>query len=125
MDVRSTISFSIIEKGRLWGLISCHNYKPVFIDAWKRKIAYLMTQALASEITSTQNSVDLKAFKILNHQRLVLVEALERHPNLSSGLAAEPLHHLIQGDSCGADRKSTRLNSSHVKISYAVFCLKK
>src|SRR5436309_11473565 len=28
-----------------------------------------------------------------------------------------PHHHL--------DRKSTRLNSSHVKISYAVFCLKK
>src|SRR5690606_39681226 len=24
----------------------------------------------------------------------------------------------------GRDRKSTRLNSSHVKISYAVFCLK-
>src|SRR3989442_9392215 len=24
-----------------------------------------------------------------------------------------------------ADRKSTRLNSSHVRISYAVFCLKK
>src|SRR5690606_40265337 len=31
-------------------------------------------------------------------------------------------------DRCGQgrrDRKSTRLNSSHVKISYAVFCLKK
>src|SRR5690349_23478428 len=26
---------------------------------------------------------------------------------------------------CGLDRKSTRLNSSHVEISYAVFCLKK
>src|SRR5690349_24938060 len=26
---------------------------------------------------------------------------------------------------CRADRKSTRLNSSHVEISYAVFCLKK
>src|SRR5690625_5522594 len=25
----------------------------------------------------------------------------------------------------GTDRKSTRLNSSHVAISYAVFCLKK
>src|SRR5690606_40130385 len=25
----------------------------------------------------------------------------------------------------GGDRKSTRLNSSHVKTSYAVFCLKK
>src|SRR5699024_12573299 len=26
---------------------------------------------------------------------------------------------------CSQDRKSTRLNSSHVSISYAVFCLKK
>src|SRR5690606_41841001 len=29
------------------------------------------------------------------------------------------------GQQQGEDRKSTRLNSSHVKISYAVFCLKK
>src|SRR5690606_41684611 len=29
------------------------------------------------------------------------------------------------GLSGGVDRKSTRLNSSHVKISYAVFCLQK
>src|SRR5256885_4913998 len=28
-------------------------------------------------------------------------------------------------DPAGADRKSTRLNSSHLVISYAVFCLKK
>src|SRR5690625_5711112 len=28
-------------------------------------------------------------------------------------------------DNNGRDRKSTRLNSSHVAISYAVFCLKK
>src|SRR5438445_5537863 len=26
---------------------------------------------------------------------------------------------------CSSDRKSTRLNSSHANISYAVFCLKK
>src|SRR5262245_62975330 len=29
------------------------------------------------------------------------------------------------GVAIGADRKSTRLNSSHLGISYAVFCLKK
>src|SRR5439155_23740624 len=29
------------------------------------------------------------------------------------------------GESAHVDRKSTRLNSSHVAISYAVFCLKK
>src|SRR5690606_40769667 len=31
----------------------------------------------------------------------------------------------IDGPRTVQDRKSTRLNSSHVKISYAVFCLKK
>src|SRR5256885_12097105 len=30
-----------------------------------------------------------------------------------------------QEDHCDKDRKSTRLNSSHLVISYAVFCLKK
>src|SRR5690606_40134828 len=40
-----------------------------------------------------------------------------------------PLAHNFQifrkGSFPRQDRKSTRLNSSHVKISYAVFCLKK
>src|SRR5436309_6735392 len=31
----------------------------------------------------------------------------------------------VPREQVGQDRKSTRLNSSHVKISYAVFCLKK
>src|SRR3712207_6916707 len=31
----------------------------------------------------------------------------------------------VLGGHAGADRKSTRLNSSHANISYAVFCLKK
>src|SRR5690554_7455217 len=33
------------------------------------------------------------------------------------------LHLIVEGFEL--DRKSTRLNSSHVRISYAVFCLKK
>src|SRR5437667_7732124 len=32
---------------------------------------------------------------------------------------------LIDRHLSGSDRKSTRLNSSHITISYAVFCLKK
>src|SRR5690606_42156256 len=37
---------------------------------------------------------------------------------VADGRAHKALHMTL-------DRKSTRLNSSHVKISYAVFCLKK
>src|SRR3712207_7264253 len=40
---------------------------------------------------------------------------------------AERHHHPggLGSNSHGGDRKSTRLNSSHANISYAVFCLKK
>src|SRR5699024_11974531 len=43
-------------------------------------------------------------------------------------LAISPLGNIKLGkadDEPELDRKSTRLNSSHVSISYAVFCLKK
>src|SRR5258707_4993128 len=46
---------------------------------------------------------------------------LELHPVAAAGQPLDP------GGSYGVklDRKSTRLNSSHANISYAVFCLKK
>src|SRR5207249_9448503 len=41
-------------------------------------------------------------------------------------LLARLLHgERVMAQALAADRKSTRLNSSHVSISYAVFCLKK
>src|SRR3712207_7404488 len=39
--------------------------------------------------------------------------------------AIEAEKEWLIGKEGGADRKSTRLNSSHANISYAVFCLKK
>src|SRR3712207_7318180 len=42
----------------------------------------------------------------------------------SEGAREGPLLRRVDRD-LGGDRKSTRLNSSHANISYAVFCLKK
>src|SRR5690606_39593910 len=48
-------------------------------------------------------------------------------PLRRSRAVLDPSQGRLLGDLRGrlGDRKSTRLNSSHVKISYAVFCLKK
>src|SRR5256885_6468663 len=43
----------------------------------------------------------------------------------ASGAAAARLRPAAQPGRAVQDRKSTRLNSSHLVISYAVFCLKK
>src|SRR3712207_9372682 len=45
-------------------------------------------------------------------------------PALHRGPAGR-LRPAIRAPAGGEDRKSTRLNSSHANISYAVFCLKK
>src|SRR5438552_5495749 len=55
-------------------------------------------------------------------QRLVLV-ALAQQPAELPRLLVD--HRVLLTRRRGRDRKSTRLNSSHQIISYAVFCLKK
>src|SRR3712207_7851556 len=59
--------------------------------------------------------------EILRH--VALQGAVVHHRHL------QPAHlhavELRRGGWCRRDRKSTRLNSSHANISYAVFCLKK
>src|SRR3712207_8570657 len=45
--------------------------------------------------------------------------------DLGRGQLEEVLEHVAAVAQLAGDRKSTRLNSSHANISYAVFCLKK
>src|SRR5256886_11429612 len=68
-------------------------------------------------------------------ERIDLLELEERPVRHPAGIVDLPPLEQIQKDVEGrrpgtdahgrADRKSTRLNSSHSQISYAVFCLKK
>src|SRR5260221_6321622 len=56
-------------------------------------------------------------------QRIELFSATSEHERVA---ALEPNHEMVSASELDQpDRKSTRLNSSHTVISYAVFCLKK
>src|SRR5690625_6754006 len=66
----------------------------------------------------------VNAVRHKGHHRVRLSQVLAeffRAPWLRAGIH----DHLPDGLQLVQDRKSTRLNSSHVAISYAVFCLKK
>src|SRR5207253_9228276 len=60
-----------------------------------------------------------------DHQQPLHLQRAQTERKLLHGADYAARARPIQGASLPGDRKSTRLNSSHVAISYAVFCLKK
>src|SRR3712207_6887085 len=59
-------------------------------------------------------------------ERLRVSRTILREVERSAGLLGRARHHrFAYRFHVARDRKSTRLNSSHANISYAVFCLKK
>src|SRR2546422_8145221 len=56
--------------------------------------------------------------------QFVLGHSLDHVQHLLGDQAFEFAEGLLHPEGAGRDRKSTRLNSSHGYISYAVFCLK-
>src|SRR5690606_41192135 len=71
--------------------------------------------------------------KLFTPSELIALKRLIRFSAKVHGIANAKINTLLDaikekdtnGYGVSRDRKSTRLNSSHVKISYAVFCLKK
>src|SRR3712207_7877367 len=57
--------------------------------------------------------------------RALLLEELDERAFLGLGDLGVGLDRVADVERVVEDRKSTRLNSSHANISYAVFCLKK
>ncbi|ARS35015.1 ATP-binding protein [Pontibacter actiniarum] len=60
MDVSATLSFSIMVKGKLWGLITCQHLTPVFKDYWKRQLCYLIAKAFSNAILSDSEQRDVQ-----------------------------------------------------------------
>src|SRR5688572_31368704 len=82
--------------------------------------------------TTLFRSLRRRALEVLDRVREVLEAGLARDVHAARlpelDLAhGEPAGHVhdVDGGIRHLDRKSTRLNSSHSQISYAVFCLKK
>src|SRR5437764_14600764 len=66
-------------------------------------------------------------FRSIHRDHPLVDQLLIHEQRLALGALRDVVKHLAvqRGDGGWRDRKSTRLNSSHRCISYAVFCLKK
>src|SRR5256885_10965191 len=90
---------------------------------WHDAIATFIQERLKAKLDKLAED-DLKRQELLaQHQRDTWMEDAARRVTQIQAVthSLKPIHP----DARGTDRKSTRLNSSHLVISYAVFCLKK
>src|SRR5690606_41470895 len=88
--------------------LSLHDALPIWVRTMAEKLGYRPDPALSTLARQRWAGHETGSGAALAY----LVDS--RMPNYGS-----------HGRFLPSDRKSTRLNSSHVKISYAVFCLKK
>src|SRR5690606_39849480 len=87
------------------------------------------TRRASDLLPGRELALDLRRDRLLHRDHGLPPRELAQLPHRGAHLgllqARAPAEHGSGDPERGRDRKSTRLNSSHVKISYAVFCLTK
>src|SRR5690554_7147481 len=88
-------------------------------------ISHLMVPP--SMVRQAKGAASIEHLPAYHSPLAVDTRAQSRLPTFKGSFAAHQVKRKRLAIHCAseADRKSTRLNSSHVRISYAVFCLKK
>src|SRR5690625_3395581 len=91
-----------------------------FIEDYSIKVSDVMT---SEELVTAPVGTTLdEAKKVLQEHRIEKLPLIDDDGVLKGLITIKDIEKVIEFPK---DRKSTRLNSSHVAISYAVFCLKK
>src|SRR5204862_2983373 len=85
---------------------------------------FFLTATAPTEIYTLSLHDALPILPVFN-ERIAKAQELRNRYRSVHAAAAVPVQIPILLPALKVDRKSTRLNSSHVEISYAVFCLKK
>src|SRR2546422_6071457 len=94
-----------------------------------KRVAYAAFYRLLQRIAYLKIPLDSGDFSLLDHRVAAVLRGMPERNKFLRGLRTwagfRQTSLLYERNARYADRKSTRLNSSHGYISYAVFCLKK
>ncbi|WP_293899438.1 GAF domain-containing protein [Phenylobacterium sp.] len=61
MGVAATLVASLVVEGKLWGLVSCHHYKPRFVQFEIRSVCELLAEAVATRIAALESFLQSQA----------------------------------------------------------------
>lgn len=86
MQVKATLTVSLVNEGRLWGLIACHHATPRLIPNDSRLGAKMVGQLVSSQIQLKQSLDDLHYRARLQTVHAQLLSFMEKEEDLAQGL---------------------------------------
>lgn len=102
MDSAASISFSVLVKGKLWGLISCNNKKPFLVNLHKRQLCGQLVKAFGNIISGIKEKRDLQEYKNYKRAEKKLIEKLVQKPDFTEVLGSRSLNLLSFTEAGGA-----------------------
>lgn len=102
MGVRSSMSISLMYRGELWGLISCHHYSgPRFTDYSTRQSVKLVSQILSTALEIRQSDEDADFAERLHDHEQTLYQQMLTDWDIVQGLTRHPITALDQSSATG------------------------
>lgn len=89
MGVVSSFSISLVNNNELWGLVTCHNYSPRFIDYKAREASKLIGQILSSALAYRQDEENLILQNVFKTNLEYLTKYLQNSGNIEQALTNE------------------------------------
>ncbi|MCC9137711.1 ATP-binding protein [Pontibacter silvestris] len=102
MGVQASLSITLMVKGKLWGLITCHHQSPKFVDFWKRQMCYMASKTFSAAVLTNQEKRDLQTLAYYKQMEEVLVEQVNATGSVSKGLFKQHFTLLDITESQGA-----------------------
>lgn len=115
MNVRASLTISLIEDGRLWGLIACHHNSPRFVDIETRIAAQVIGKLVSSHLHVKEAEEELEYKAELKQLNCQLIELLEAEDPLALGLQKHcaQLLKIVGAQSCAVYYKKQWIVSEH------------
>ncbi|MGA0556435.1 ATP-binding protein [Larkinella sp. VNQ87] len=102
MGVRASFSISLLYRGELWGLISCHHSTPKFVDYPARQAAKFVSQLLSSALEFRRNEEEqLFLFQIQQNEQKLNSHILKDW-DIVAGLTQHPITAMHVTEATGA-----------------------
>lgn len=102
MGVGASLTISLIENGKLWGLIACHHLTPRYVSYELRKACEFLGRVIFSEISNREESEDYDYRMKLAMMRSQLIDNITQSENLIEGLVKDDSLLLDVGAAVGA-----------------------